>query len=474
LLVASTLQLLADNALEGGYFRATRRTFAHWFLPPDAASAQDGYPARAVALFTANDTLAALSGALRGYEEIATRAVDAFFYRDASGPRLTLVQYRARDLFNPRQSFDRTLVTTVVHNVTSAWLGPLNASNSAAEVREALLRSVEIRLSFELVAWASLARRSCLVWRVDLLLDFRSRSHISMTLSPTVVSDCDPRLNTLGDIFVLEDLLWLNLVLVVVAVLFAWRIVRNVGERRPSRWSVLNALACVLLLVHACMNLASNTARKPTSGVQVLCSGLGTALLWVTLSDYLSADESRGYRTLILTIDRALPKILRFLLGTAPFFTGFCLFGLCAFGGHSARFGSLRDVAVTLFSLLNGDAIRETFADLLPMNSLLAQVYIYGFVLLFSYVVINLLLVIVEESFFVYSSSAAMTVVVDNDALSPAAARSAPGPDTDWGWGWFPRLISARARLGDAAQMASAPADVERPLLDDGGSSGGG
>jgi hypothetical protein len=41
----------------------------------------------------------------------------------------------------------------------------------------------------------------------------------------------------------------------------------------------------------------------------------------------------------------------------------------------------------TLFSLLNGDVMRESFLDLYSINPLVSQVYIYTFVSFFIYVV---------------------------------------------------------------------------------------
>ena len=55
---------------------------------------------------------------------------------------------------------------------------------------------------------------------------------------------------------------------------------------------------------------------------------------------------------------------------------------------------------ITLFAVLNGDVIRESFMDILPFYPLVSQLYLYSFVCLFIYVVLNVFIAIVEESFF--------------------------------------------------------------------------
>ena len=55
---------------------------------------------------------------------------------------------------------------------------------------------------------------------------------------------------------------------------------------------------------------------------------------------------------------------------------------------------------MTLFSVLNGDVIRETFMDLTPDFPVVGQLYLYTFTCLFIYVVLNVFIAIVEESFF--------------------------------------------------------------------------
>jgi len=138
--------------------------------------------------------------------------------------------------------------------------------------------------------------------------------------------------------------------------------------------------------------------HSPTNIAHKFFAGLGCGLLWVNLIAYLSG--SGHYYTLIHTLNRAIPRVFRFLVGVVPVFLGYAFFGMLYFGDKSDRFQSFSVSLITLFALLNGDEIRETFMDLVYEHSFVAQVYVYSFVCLFIYVVLNVFIAIVEESFF--------------------------------------------------------------------------
>jgi hypothetical protein len=103
---------------------------------------------------------------------------------------------------------------------------------------------------------------------------------------------------------------------------------------------------------------------------------------------------------LILTLERTIPKVATFILEVIPIFFGYAMFGVSYFSSWTTRFATLGDAFVTLFSLLNGDVLQETFQDLVQWSPVIAQLYLYSFVMLGSYVVLNIVIAIVEESFF--------------------------------------------------------------------------
>lgn len=163
-------------------------------------------------------------------------------------------------------------------------------------------------------------------------------------------------------------------------------------------WFVLSLVASALNLSNALLGLANNRQYAPPEIARKLMLALGCSLLWVNLIAFLTHKPS--YYTIVLTLGRAVPRVGRFVMGVIPIFLGYALFGMLYFGEHSERFGSLGLAMITLFSVLNGDVMRETFMDILPFNPTVAQVYMYSFVSVFIYVVLNVFIAIVEESFF--------------------------------------------------------------------------
>mmetsp|Transcript_6106 Transcript_6106/g.7389 ORF Transcript_6106/g.7389 Transcript_6106/m.7389 type:complete len:196 (-) Transcript_6106:206-793(-) len=153
--------------------------------------------------------------------------------------------------------------------------------------------------------------------------------------------------------------------------------------------------------------------HSPTDIVHKVCSGLGCGLLWINLITYLSGFDH--YYTLIVTLRRAIPRVFRFLVGVVPVFLGYAFFGMLYFGDKSDKFQSFSVSLITLFALLNGDEIRATLMDLLYEHAFIAQVYVYSFVCLFIYVVLNVFIAIVEESFFATRAKARSMATFANE-----------------------------------------------------------
>ena len=139
----------------------------------------------------------------------------------------------------------------------------------------------------------------------------------------------------------------------------------------------------------------------------------------------------------------------------------YALFGMCTFGGSSYRFSSLKESVITLFSLSNGDSIKDTFAELIVVNPVVGQIYLYSFVIIFSYIVLNLVLAIVEEVFFVLSlqqsdaataAAAAAAAVTVSHAASPPRSFGVSNTEPGVAPSWLRRLFQTSTspqRAGD-------------------------
>jgi mucolipin 3 len=122
------------------------------------------------------------------------------------------------------------------------------------------------------------------------------------------------------------------------------------------------------------------------------------ALHWVSLVRYLSAHNTR-FHILGLTLQRGLPRVAQFLVGVLPIFVGYVLFGTVMFGAKVPRFQSPGATATTLFAIANGDEIHDTFNDV-AFTPWVGQIYVYSYLILFSYVVLMVCIGIIEDAFF--------------------------------------------------------------------------
>ncbi|TMW55412.1 hypothetical protein Poli38472_013303 [Pythium oligandrum] len=118
---------------------------------------------------------------------------------------------------------------------------------------------------------------------------------------------------------------------------------------------------------------------------------------WISLVRYLSVNTR--FHILGLTLQRGLPRVAQFLIGVLPIFVGYVLFGTIMFGAKVPRFQSAGTTATTLFSVANGDEIHDTFNDV-AFAPWVGQIYVYSYLILFSYVVLMVCIAIMEDAFF--------------------------------------------------------------------------
>ena len=165
-----------------------------------------------------------------------------------------------------------------------------------------------------------------------------------------------------------------------------------------NRWSILSFIASICNIVACVLNLTGSVAHAPTSPFHSLMIAFGCSLLWVSLVRYL--EHNPHYYSLVLTLRKGIPRVMRFLLGVLPVFMAFTMFSVVYFAATAPRFGDVATAAVTLFAVLNGDVVRETFMTLMEFHPVMGQVFMYVFVSLFIYVVLNILIAVIEESFY--------------------------------------------------------------------------
>lgn len=274
----------------------------------------------------------------------------------------------------------------------------------------------------------------------------------------------------------------------------AWDLLRLL---RP--WLLLSSAGSILLAVHCGLILASGVDVSGYGHDVVI--GASSAMLWLSLLRYL--DVTPQFYSTILTLQMAVPKIVRFLIGVLPIFAAFAFFAMVAFNTHAVRYADATFSFMTLFSFINGDALTETFQHTegrsasisywlarnarragtlfpgqgpaaegdqwwsnptvargdwaygLSYYTLVGDLYLMLSILVFMYVVLNCMIAVIEESFFTTRSEEG------DAALLALKLREL-------------RLRAKVARLASGAAPGTAAADVDMSLLSSFRSGGGG
>ena len=457
LLACTTARLLAWNHSNDEYFRATTRAFSYFFFPDD----YDFPASRVYNIYTYDVAKKAMGRVVQNYEKLDHVSVDVYEHYASGGPnkaeiepvRLTLTRYANLTSSHPDPFNEKTYaanqlmrVETVHYNVTSHDLGPFDDKKLGMEkVDEAITGMIDARFHFRVKGFNIINDyRICLTWEVTVRFDFARRGMITLYLDTEASRRCD---NAAWGEEMLYQWAWLDLLIFFFSVVYILLTVKKLRQQinlylylkrrallrentavsdviqRSMRWLgkspvtwdqlkwsdrlkffdlwfVLTVIAC---LFSGTTSMISIFDWDLSGGeAQRLFGSLGCSFLWINILRYM--QYNRNYYMVILTMRRGGPRVLRFMVGVLPIMMGYAFFGMTYFGAASDRFETFGASMVTLFAVLNGDVIRETFLNLMPVFPVISQIYLYSFISLFIYVVLNVFIAIIEEAFFVSKS----------------------------------------------------------------------
>ena len=80
---------------------------------------------------------------------------------------------------------------------------------------------------------------------------------------------------------------------------------------------------------------------------------------WITIIQYLQYNDEVNLLT--ATLSSSFENLFMFLLGVMPFFIGFAYLGSTMFWKYK-KFEDASSSVITLFSILNGDIVNDTFS----------------------------------------------------------------------------------------------------------------
>ncbi|KAL3868784.1 hypothetical protein ACJMK2_041545 [Sinanodonta woodiana] len=169
-------------------------------------------------------------------------------------------------------------------------------------------------------------------------------------------------------------------------------------------WYVTIIINDVMTIVGSALKLQLETRNlKSSSNNYDMCAimlGTGTLLAWLGVLRYIGFFKT--FNIVILTLKRAAPNMVRFLVCALILYAGFMFCGWVVIGPYHIKFKSLSSSSECLFALINGDDMFVTFSATVTNNDFIwyySRIYLYLFISLFIYAVLNLFMALVMETY---------------------------------------------------------------------------
>ncbi|CAF1087955.1 unnamed protein product [Adineta ricciae] len=167
-----------------------------------------------------------------------------------------------------------------------------------------------------------------------------------------------------------------------------------------SLWYFLMVLTDLMVIAGTAIKVAILCKVTDEYDAAGLLLGLSSLFSWISFLRYLSFF--RKYNLLFVTIQKALPLLLRFLFCAIIIYCGFMFCGWIVLGPYHSKFRTLSTTCETVFGLINGDDMYTTFANIETESIyiwIFSEIYLYSFSFLFIYVVSSLIIALIIDGY---------------------------------------------------------------------------
>nr|XP_034979027.1 mucolipin-2 isoform X2 [Zootoca vivipara]XP_034979028.1 mucolipin-2 isoform X2 [Zootoca vivipara] len=165
-------------------------------------------------------------------------------------------------------------------------------------------------------------------------------------------------------------------------------------------WYVLVIISDVMTIIGSIMKMEIKAKNLTSYDVCSILLGTSTLFVWVGVIRYLGYFQT--YNVLILTMQASLPKVLRFCCCAGMIYLGYTFCGWIVLGPYHDKFEDLNTVAECLFSLVNGDDMFATFAQIQQKSTLVwlfSRLYLFSFISLFIYMILSLFIALITDAY---------------------------------------------------------------------------
>ena len=281
------------------------------------------------------------------------------------------------------------------------------------------------------------------MWTVKAQFDFRSRGgRVKVTMSArSKIERFNEGTGSLVE-FIMLTSTWPDVIVIILGTVFSFQSAKALlaetrmhinalapEERHLSRnWHwFLDVLAWdhLIHVISGGFNVCFSTYDLSTTDyggdLQVgrILLGVSVFLSFVSLSFHLRWFPK--YFILASALQKGLAPVARLLIGIMPIFMAFVFISMVWFGMYCEHFSTFHESVTTLFCILNGDVMRDTFNEINvddPLRGFLGSVVLFGFCMLFMYVVLSVFVVILEDAYFMVRCDMMKEAAEDDEGLT--------------------------------------------------------
>lgn len=453
------------------YVVASMNTFYHSFFP-------DGYQPRygfapgtnSIILYDVDDTINAINNTVFNFYNFPYNSIDGFYFgvtndTEPIPPLLTVTIYSDPNTILSGNKYKPNRSTKVeTYELTMDNLGPFSLSKE--EVHFYLLTVVNFEIKLQLYNTQLLNKRiESWIWYIELQYDYSTTGGQGVLSMFAVRESQDRKLSPFS--IITSPVVSLSLITIIFSTLSILLSIKSFAESlyafqatkkvvhfmstnnnnnnnkgnnnenvtiipwRNISWLVKLkffspwVVTCIvgdICIIIACFSQLFSSGLGTKSDVDYtvkLLLGTGGLLTWLTLTRYLEVNKS--YALFLKTLSNGMPNVGRFAFQGLLIFIGYSLCGMLLFSTHSARFLDFDESMVTLFSIINGDDLQNTFRAIVvspDINIVLSNIYLYTFLFLYIYAVSKIAIAIIEDAYFLSGQNRSSGMLDSNTRLA--------------------------------------------------------
>lgn len=399
LVIGTTYQLMIINTT---YPRSQERALYQMFIEENDKTSFEFK--RTKYLYTLDDIKKLLNDSINNYYNIKESSFETVkFYNDNLPPS----PFISANYYKSKNGKRRNI--TYYYEVNQTSLGIFDNETLA---KEFISHITAFQVNYTIQTYIPFYyadHLDCYTWTIKQIFTFNQRAHIkvSLLINRNLCNNEKSQYSFWQEL--VAEYLWVHSVvflLAFISLLFTLRHFYQIAERSQEEvsgtsfitkikgldaWSIASLIGNVVQMFGCGLSLFDTDNVMSATEIAV---ATGCFFAYINIGKYM--ENLKNYSMIFLTIKKALPNSINYLIGVSPLFFGYAFFGLCVFW-ESERFDSLWNSIATLYSIMNGDSVLDIIDDLQDRSFFLGTIYVYSFCIIFIVIVVNTFFAIISE-----------------------------------------------------------------------------